>query len=216
MQKGIENGWILKEKACVIHNGIVDIPVANYDLHKRFCVPSGIPIIATVARLSEPKDPIFAIKVAHRIKHAGYDFRLFIIGDGPLRKSCEELICELDMADTALILGTCNNVREMLPDIDIVLLFSKWEGLPISVIEAMFAGKPVIASNVGGLSELVSHGVNGFLLDKFDIEQASHYIIELIEDAAQRELMGNNGRKIARQEFTLDKMVQKYHELYSK
>jgi len=213
--EGLHNGWIIKEKACIIHNGIAFYTGVKYDLQKELNIKEGTPIISVVARLSEPKDPLFAIRVAEYIKHTGCNFKFLLIGDGVMRKDCEQLIETLNLQEQILLMGTCSNVREILQSVDIALLFSKWEGLPISIIEAMFAGKPVIANGVGGIPELITHGINGYLLDDFNVTQAAEYIITLLSDSDLRERMGNEGRKIALEEFNLGKMIMKYQALYS-
>ena len=215
LHEGLLNGWIRKEKACVIHNGIALNTGVKYDLKRELLIPEETPVIAAVERLSEPKDPLFTIRVAEYVKRAGKSFKLLIIGDGVMRKDCQELIESLKLKEQVLLMGTCNNVREMLQSVDISLLFSKWEGLPISIIEAMFAGKPVIASNVGGIPELIIHGQSGYLIDGSNITQAAEYIIRLLNDDLLREKLGSEGKRIALEKFTLDEMVRKYRILYS-
>lgn len=215
LAEGVRSGWIQKEKALVIHNGIAPYAGEKYDLRKELQIPEKIPVLAAVERLKEPKDPLLAVKAANFIKRSGYPFRLLIIGDGVLRKDCEELIDKLALNEQVSLLGTRNNVRELLQSVDIVLLFSKWEGLPVSIIEAMFAGKPVIASNVGGIPELISHGQNGYLLDGGSAAQAAEYGIRLMKDLGLRDRLGSEGERIAYQKFTLDEMVGKYRNLYS-
>lgn len=214
MEKGMKSGLTPKGKACLIYNGISNMPEDKYELRKEYEIPENIPVLASIARLSEPKDPLFTIRLADRIRNAGLDFRLLLIGDGSLRKDCERMIEELKIDKHVLLLGMRADVRKIIHDIDIVLLFSKWEGLPISVIEAMFAGKPVVASNVGGIKELIDHGKNGYLLDDFHMESGVAYISDLIHDAKLRETMGMTGRSMACSRFTLDRMVRQYHELY--
>jgi glycosyltransferase involved in cell wall biosynthesis len=213
--EGIRNGWIKKEKACIIHNGIAVGIREAFNLRNELQISEEIPILAAVERLQEPKDPLFTIRTAAHLKRMGYSFKLLIIGDGIMRKDCENLIHHLKLEEQVLLLGTCNNVRDILQSVDISLLFSKFEGLPISIIEAMFAGKPVIASNVGGIPELITHGRNGFLLDDFNEIQAAEYIVTLLNNRDLREKFGNEGKKIANEKYSLDEMVTKYRELYA-
>jgi len=215
LDKGINNGWIQQKKACVIHNGIAELHETKHELRRNLQVLDTIPVIATITRLSEPKDPIFTIKTAAQIKNEGFDFKLLIIGDGPFRKDCEVLIDSLKMRDCVLMMGTQYDVRGLLSCVDLVLLFSKWEGLPISIIEALFAGKPVVASNVGGIPELIEHGENGYLLDGFDILQAAEYIKRLMCDDSLRKMMGSCALKTAYSKYTLNEMVRKYQDVYS-
>lgn len=214
LAEGIQNGWIKRKKACVIHNGIRPETGETYDIHREYQILGTAPVLASVERLQEPKDPLFTIRTAEYLKQAGFEFRLLIIGDGILRKDCEELIDKLGLSEQVFLLGSRRNVREILQSVDIFLLFTHWEGLPVSVIEAMFAGKPVVASNVGGIPELITQGYNGYLLDGFSEKQASGYILPLLTDRGLREELGGQGRKTAFEKFSLEEMVGKYRNLY--
>jgi glycosyltransferase involved in cell wall biosynthesis len=107
-----------------------------------------------------------------------------------------------------------HDARELLNDFDIALLFSRWEALPLMVIEAMLAGKPVVASRVGGLPELVRHGATGYLVGDDQLETAAAYVEELLDDAALRKRMGEAGRSLAGRQFSDPQMVAAYREMY--
>lgn len=216
IDSGVRSGWFCRNKACLIYNGIDRPPsVQKGMLRKELGIAQDTLVIGTIMRLSEPKDPIFTIEVMNEVKKRGYKVKLVILGDGRLRGKCEQLISRLGMKQDAFLLGKRDNVRELLPDIDVVLLFSKREGMPLSILEAMSAGKPVVASNVGGIPELIRHGQNGYLLDNFDIYQGAECIGRLLDNESLRETMGEASRKKVNDSFSLDKMIEKYEILYS-
>ena len=107
-----------------------------------------------------------------------------------------------------------SEVRELMLAWDIFVLTSRFEGLPLVIIEAMFAGLPVVASNVGGISELVIDGRTGFLTDAGWLDDLVEKLLYLINNPKERQRMGEAGRKIAQEEFGVRKMTDKYEKLY--
>jgi len=213
-ETGIRNHWASPYSSRLIYNGIAENQKGPSHLREELGIPVGIPIIVFVARLSEPKDPSFAVKVSACLVGNGIEHKLLMVGDGPKRQECESLVEELGLRGRVLMLGHRSDVRTLLMEADIFCLFTKWEGLPISVIEAMFAGLPVVANAVGGIPELVEQGKNGFLLDEFDVQKAAGFIARLIIEKDLRQAMGNASRAAALQRFSLGSMVEGYRHLY--
>lgn len=211
---GIEKGWIDENKASVIYNGIDDKPDIVGRLREELGVDKKIPIIGTIMRLREPKQPAFTIQVYDELIKRGLRAELVIIGDGPQREECIELIAELGIERGVHLLGTRGDARILLNDFDIFTLFSRWEGLPISIIEAMFAGKPIVSSSVGGIPELLIHEETGYLIESFDIKEVADYIQTLLEDDELRISMGKKAFKTAISLFGKEEMSKAYERLY--
>lgn len=112
-----------------------------------------------------------------------------------MNEDCRQVIQQLGLDNDVYMLGTRADARELMNDMDIVTMFSKWEGLPIVLIEAMFAGKPVISSQVGGIPEIIDHGTNGYMITDLNIHQGADYICLLLDDKDLRTRMGEAGRK---------------------
>jgi glycosyltransferase involved in cell wall biosynthesis len=142
-------------------------------------------------RLKEPKDPMTFIRAAKILINKKQNVRFIIIGDGPLREKCSTLIKENGLEKKVIMLGKRKDARELLVDFDIFVLLSKWEGLPITIIEAMLAGKPVVASDVGGVSELVSDGGNGYLLKTGNEVETAYRVGKLLGSKNLISIMGN-------------------------
>jgi glycosyltransferase involved in cell wall biosynthesis len=110
--------------------------------------------------------------------------------------------------------GNRLDVPEILADSHIFALFTKWEGFPISILEAMRAGLPVVASDVNGVREAVSHWGTGFTVPPGDVSAFRERLELLLGDAALRERMGVASRRRFEQEFTVDRMLQRVAEVY--
>ena len=211
---GLKMRWLKPEKSLVIYNGIDEAPTGTSGLREEFDIEEDLPVIGTVMRLREPKQPIFTIKVMNEILKRGHKAKLIIVGDGPMYDDCRLTISKFKLDDHVLLLGTRLDARELINDMDIVTLFSRWEGLPIAIIEAMFAAKPVVSSSVGGIPEIIDEGVNGFLIDDFDITKAADQISSLLENKSLRLSIGRAARQKAMESFSKDRMVENYDKVY--
>ena len=211
---GIRNHWAVSAASCVIPNGIADLAFPAAGLRESLHIPAELPLIMFVARLAPPKDPLLAIRMSQGLTARGIDHRLMIIGDGLLRESCARLAAQPETAGRVILLGERGDVRALLPEADLFCLFSAWEGLPVSILEAMAAGLPVLASRTGGVSELVQDGMTGYLLDTPDCQTAVHLAARLLSDRYLAQEMGFAGRQRVLTRFTLAGMVKAYRNLY--
>ena len=208
------------DKLSVIYNGLPVPKTRDGLLRRELGIGKEDTIIGTVARLAPQKDPLFLLEVAalminHDHKITGEGRLCFVlIGDGPLRFECESFIAENDLKGRVFLLGTREEAPELVQDFDIFVLFSRWEGLPLTIIEAMMAGRPVVANAVGGVGELVVHQDTGLLINKLDVNEEEKTLLNLISDPEKRHSMGRSGRQRALNLFNIDKMVEKYRELY--
>lgn len=174
--------------------------------------------IAMIARFDEGKDWDLFLDLAQRAYSRGFNAVFLAIGSGPLQGKYKQRITEMGLKNI-LFLGRRNDVEEILMAIDISVLFdtSKHaEGISNSLMEAMAAGLPVIATGTGGTPELVSHEETGFLVDEYDVEGAFMYLSRLYDDAKLRERIGNNARDYIRNYMSLDNMTKSYMELYQR
>lgn len=211
--KGIKNRWVNMKKICVIKNGTENSIKQIKGIRGEFNIPKETPIIGTVMRLKTPKQPQFTIRVFKELIDRGHDLRLVIIGDGPLMDECKKLIKEYSLDERVILAGERPNARELIYDFNIFTLFSKWEGLPITIIEAMFAGLPVVASRAGGISELITNEINGYLLDGFDYKNGADLIERILLEGTGK-MMGALGCRKAMLEFTKARMLKEYENIY--
>ena len=188
-----------------IENGIPDHPL-------RASPEDGDPpIIAMVARFSVQKDQRTLLKACSQIQQP---FRLWLIGDGPLLGSAMALAQELHIADRVKFWGNSATVPQLLQQTHIFALITHYEGLPISILEAMRAGLPIVATNAGGVSETVRDGYNGLLVPRTDPHAVRNAIERLLRNRIERKTFGRNSRCEFEARFTaaemLDKTLMKY------
>ncbi|MHC1696765.1 MAG: glycosyltransferase [Geobacteraceae bacterium] len=140
--------------------------------------------------------------------------RLMLIGDGSLKTDLEFLAKELGIADAVIWTGFRKDVPRLLTALDIYVQSSVNEGLSLSILEAMAAGKPVIITDVGGARELVDNGRTGILIAPGSATEISGAIIELLEVPAKRSLLADAGRDYVEKEFGIRQMMESYRQLY--
>lgn len=140
--------------------------------------------------------------------------KLVMIGDGPERPPAEQLARELGVERDVLFLGNQDSMEELLPLADVFLLPSRSESFGLVALEAMSAEVPVVASNVGGLPEVVQHGVTGYLHDPDHTAGFVASVLRLLGDERLRRAMGRRARQDARRRFNPDEMVERYVRVY--
>jgi glycosyltransferase involved in cell wall biosynthesis len=188
-----------------IRNGIVDGGAAAEPDR------SGVPVIVSIARFSPQKDQGLLLRALAEIVPP---VRATFVGDGPTRLPLEAEAARLNLRDRVTFLGERRDVTAILAEAQIFALPTKWEGFPLSILEAMRAGLPVVASEVGGVAEAVTHGETGFLVPTGDHMAFHSALSALIEDGALRRRMGEAGRKRYQAEFTLDIMLRRTMAIY--
>lgn len=170
------------------------------------------PIVLMVGRLTRAKNYPFIIEVVSKLREL--DFLLLIAGEGEEELFLKNLIDEKFLSDKIRFLGNISNVPELLSTVDIFAMCSSWEGLPISLLEATLSGLPVIVTDVGGCSELVSICKNGIVVKPNDLDVYASELNKLVENPLLRNLFGDNGIKCF-DFFSLDNCVSKHLEVYS-
>ncbi|HYD97130.1 MAG TPA: glycosyltransferase [Noviherbaspirillum sp.] len=189
-----------------VHNGIPDIPGC------RAAHANTVPRIVMVARFTAQKD---YETLLHAIRDLSmYDFRLQCVGDGPLLDQSRNLARILGISDKVEFLGARSDVPEILKEADIFALSTNWEGLPISVLEGMRAGLPIVATRVGGIAEAVAHGATGMLVRPRDRAQLADALRALLADPGLRRRMGQQGRERFLDMFTSERMVAGTSDVY--
>lgn len=168
-----------------------------------------------VGRLDGVKGVDVLIRAISMMNDSRDNMELLIVGDGPQRNELQALTHKLRVSEIITFLGTRRDIAPLLKNADIKVMPSYWEGLGIAAIEAMAAGIPVIASNVAGLNEVVRHEVSGILVPAGDPEKLADAITSTAANPRLCKKWGQNGRKIAIQEYSFDKMIKSYTDLYN-
>lgn len=170
--------------------------------------------LISVARVDAQKDHETLLRALAGLPKGSWNLEL--VGDGPKLQEIRELAEQLGISQSVSMPGRVNDVAERLAMSQIFVLATHYEGLPISIIEAMRGGLPVIASNVGGVSELVSDGVNGFTVSHQSVDEMRLALESLIEDVPMRERFGRESRARYEQEFDYETFVENTLNLYEK
>jgi len=201
----------------VIYNG-VDSSLYEFPPDPALRASLGIPeqtrIVGVVANLIHYKGHRFFLQACSDVKRKIPEARFLLIGDGPLRGALQSLARDLGLEEEVLFLGIRQDIPQLLSLMDVAVLPSLEEGFPNAVLEAMAAGKPVVATEVGGVPELVVPGKTGLLVSPGDPQGLASAITALLQDAARAQELGRAGRDRVRAEFGLDRMVRETEELY--
>jgi len=195
------------EQLHVIYNGVKDIEPGL-----RAAPGSSPVVIVSVARFEPPKDHGTLLEALARI--AAKSWRLALVGDGPNETAMRELAAKLGLAEKIQFLGYLADPAPVLAKAHIFVLSSRAEGFPRSLLEAMRAGLPVVATRVGGVAEAVDDGAEGFLVAPADAGDLAGRLAGLIEDAGLRSRMGARARRKFEERFRLERMVDETLALY--
>lgn len=186
------------EKFQIVHNGVPDVPL------RADPGASMPPVVTMVARMAEPKDYTLLLRAAAR---STASFRVRLVGDGPHRPALEKLAEELGLTARVEWVGTSARVAELLSESSVCALISKQEGFPLVVLEAMRAGLPVIASDVGGIREAITDEQEGILVPRGEQGALTAALDRLAASPALRAKMGAAGRARFEQQFTAEHML---------
>lgn len=170
--------------------------------------------IGIVARLSPEKDHHTLLAACKLLSMRQYNFRLVIIGDGPLRSELERTVLDMELTEQVVFAGMCYDVATHLKQIDIYVLSSTTEGISLTLLESMASGLPIVATNVGGTPEVVVDNVTGFIVPAQKPDLMADKLSQLIDDKRLRESMGAMGRKRIEEQFDIRHTVRRYEELY--
>jgi glycosyltransferase involved in cell wall biosynthesis len=215
----IENEGIPGKSIRVIYNGIdtdrfVPSPVERYQVRRDLGLDLHDFVIMQVARLDPLKDHLTAVRAMELLSRRCRQARLVIVGEGPLGGIIEEAVRKRSLEAHVRFLGLRQDVPRLLAAADVCLLSSISEGIPLTLIEAMAVGLPVVATNVGGVAEVVEDGRTGLLAPHGDHEALARHLFQYAEAPALRQEMGQLGRERAQAAFSESHMHAEYHELY--
>lgn len=218
----IEREKIPADKIITIHNGIdvsrFEIEIDVQKKRKELGLDPDDKVIGIIANLRRVKGHRYmfeALRDLHsRIKDV--KIKLLVVGEGKLKRQLGDLADRLKIKDSVVFCGFRDDIPEVLRAIDILVLPSLWEGFPVSVLEAMASGLPVVASDVGGVSEVVQNGRNGVLVRPADYRHLSTALYNLIREPERILRLGAEGKKLVGEKFTLKKMIEDTEDIYDK
>lgn len=204
-QLAIERG-IRPDKVQTVHNGVPDSP-------RRASPGVGAAPVRVVmaARFAQQKDHATLLRAVATLESP---VEILLAGDGPLRGQMQAMAAELGVSRSVRFLGDCRDMPQLLAEAHIFALPTRWEGFPISILEAMRAGLPVVASNVGGVGEAVSDGVTGFTTRPGDVQDFADKLRTLVRTPELRGDFGRAARISYERNFTRQIMLRRTFEVY--
>jgi len=207
------------EKIEVIYNGIdfsgYQEALKDKSLRVELGIVDGTPLVGLIANFNfEIKGHVYFLGAAKKILENVPDVKFVLVGDGPLRPRYEEVARELRIEKSVYFLGKRADVPTIISNLDVSVLSSTNEGFSNVILESMAAGKPVVATNVGGSREMVTDGVTGYLVPPADSQPMANAIINLLRNPDKAIAMGSAGREVVKEKFTVQAMVKKYEKLY--
>ena len=206
-QLALARGIAPAGKVVTIHNGMPDIA------DELRADPSVSPVrLAMVARFERQKDHVTLLRALAGL--VDLPWRLDLIGDGPLLFEAKTLCERLGLVDRIHFQGQRSDVEAWLSRAQVALLITNWEGFPRSILEAMRAGLPVVASAVGGIAESVRQGETGFTVPPGDVDALRGRLKQLLDNPELRKSMGRNARKLYERDFTLAHTVERTLTIY--
>jgi glycosyltransferase involved in cell wall biosynthesis len=215
-QRGLSNRVGRESKYSLVHYGIdySEFDRKDQNLRQELGISPNALVVGMIACFKPQKSPQDFIKLASLIKNISEEIRFILVGDGVLRKKIERLICKFNLKNQVILTGWRRDIPQVLSAIDVFVLTSLWEGLPVAVLEAMASGKPVVATNTGGIQEVVIEGKTGFLLPPPNMEKMSERISLLLKDETLRRNMGQNARQGLDFNFSLGNMIRNTESIY--
>lgn len=199
----------------VIYNSIDPRVYSGIDgerLRRRYA-PGGEKLLVHVSNFRPVKRAMDVFDVFFRI-HEKMPARLMLIGSGPDLNKMESMAVDKGVERDLVILGNLENVTDVVAAADIMLLPSQTESFGLAALEGMACCTPVIATDTGGLPEVIEHGVTGYLAPVGDTERMADYAIKLLRNTEALERMGKTAQSVAFERFNLESMLDRYEELY--
>jgi glycosyltransferase involved in cell wall biosynthesis len=200
------------ERVHTVHYGLdpAAVPI-DLSARQKLCEELGIhpnaPIAGSICRLTGQKGLSTAIRAFWQIAEQAQGAQYVIVGDGPLRQSLQREAEGFGLGQRIHFLGWRDDAGSLVGAFDVLLMPSLWEGFGLVALEAMAASRPVIASRVSALPEIVENGVTGYLADPADPSALAECLLDILQNPALAREMGENGRRRLEAEFSVDRMI---------
>ena len=205
------------EKLAVIPNGLDpdEYEMGAARVPPEWRLPSDVPVVAWIGRLVPQKDPLLMLRAAAIVARRIPDTIFVFAAGGPMGQECRAEAERLGLRGNVRWLGWVDDVKPLLARMNLLALSSKWEGMPNVALEAMACRKPVVATNVGGCSEVIVQGETGFLVKWGDAPALAESVQKLLVSPALSAELGAKGHRRVREHFSIDRMVRANQGLYA-
>jgi glycosyltransferase involved in cell wall biosynthesis len=216
-RKMIEIEGVNPEKILHVPNGIAaPPPPSGADVRSELGIPPGVPLIGTVSVLRPQKALDVFVRASAELLREDPDLRVLLAGDGPLKGELTELVHSLGVQDRLLMPGYRSDASDVIAALDVAISSSAFEGSPLAVMEYMESARPIVATRVGGVPDLIEDGVHGLLVDPGDDTALAAAIRRMLADPEAARRMGEAAQERRRHEFTVELMVRRFEALYAR
>jgi glycosyltransferase involved in cell wall biosynthesis len=203
----------------VLHHGIDPTKLSTGDDARRTArqlldLPPDVPVVGTLANLTPKKDHAGIIDAVGRIREKQPDVVALFVGSGPLEAQLRALTDEAGLAGSIRFLGMRADALSILPALDVFVLGSRFEGLPISLLEAMGSGLACVATQVGGIPEVIRNASEGLLVPPGEPGALAEAVVGLLDDTTRRADIGAAGAERVRTAFTIERAARRIAEVY--
>jgi glycosyltransferase involved in cell wall biosynthesis len=210
---------VAADRTVTVHEGI-DVEhvqaAPEVNVHEACFLPHGAPVVGNVAALVPHKGQRYLIEAAHLVVQQVPDARFIILGEGELREPLEKQVHEHHLEKHVILPGFRTDVLGCIKGFDLFVMSSVTEGLGTSLLDAMAAARPIVATTAGGIPEIVEDGVNGLLVPPRDARALADAIVRALKDPALRRTMGDAGFARVTERFTVDRMVAETASVYAR
>ncbi len=217
-QAMIKDNRLEPEKIVSIPTGVdlrrFDSGLGGSAVREEFGIGPDIPLVGTVGIIRSEKGHFYFVKAAQRILEEKSGVRFLIVGNEPKGDTVRRQIKELGLEKEIIMAGLRDDIPQILAALNIFVLPSLKEGVPQGVAQALAMKKAVVATAVGGVPELIENGRTGILVPPRDVEALAEAILELLNDKEKAKRLGENGRHLIEEKFSLEEMVEKIESLY--
>ena len=208
-----------QSKLKIVHLGFDFTRLAHWPkqigrLRRRYHLPADAPLIGIIGRLTPVKNQALFLNAAAEVRRHCPNARFLLIGDGELKSQLQYQAQQLGLSDRVLFTGWIEDPGEIYADLDIVVLTSHNEGTPVTLIEAMYCGRPVVATDVGGVADVVSDGENGVLIADNDSAALVRALVALVNDDQRRQQLANKANAAVAEKFSRERLVAEITALY--
>lgn len=215
-QKGLRCNIGKEDKYSLIRYGIdyAEFTAAGQNIKDELGIDAKELVVGMIACFKHQKAPQDFIKLAALVNRILPEVKFILVGDGILRKKIERLIYKSNLQTQVILTGWRKDIPSILSTIDIFVLTSLWEGLPVAILEAVASSKPIVATRTGGIGEIVNEGRTGFLVWPGDMQKASQRLITLLKDESLRRRMGQDAKISLDGNFSLENAARNNENLY--
>ena len=211
---------IRPEKLLTIYNGVdlkrFELPFQQMEIRTEFGIPRDKPVIGTVANFSYEKGYPYLLEAIERIHHRKPEAWFLLVGSGPLEDEMKKMASKSPAKGQIIFAGNRSDIPRVLAAMDIFVLASLSEGFPNVLLEAMAMARPVVASAVGGIPELVESGQDGILVPHRDSRSLAEAVLHLLDDETQATRLRYLAAEKIKTKFSLERMLDDYEQLYQR